>query len=104
MGANFQITLNGAATVTRVVRRTAPIALPVVNAPPPPAGARSVTITSTGQSVGDFSTVRDLTLTGGMGHEHFGALTIAMHAFRVLAHDHFYRGPAGERGTVDRIP
>src|SRR5688572_25389372 len=64
---NFQITLNGGASLSRVVRRTNAVLLPVMNAPPPPSGSRAVTITSAGQSVGDFSTLRDLTLNGGMG-------------------------------------
>jgi RHS repeat-associated protein len=64
---SFQITLNGGANVARVVRRTNPIALPIVAAPPAPPGTRSVTISAVGQSVGDFATLRHLTLNGGTG-------------------------------------
>lgn len=62
-----QVTLNGGARLGHVVRRTDPKALPVVDAPPPPAGTRSVTLNSAGQSPGDFATLRHLTLNGNAG-------------------------------------
>src|SRR5688572_26202497 len=65
--SNFQITLNGSAKLGRVVRRTDAIALPLGNSPPQPTGTRSVTLTNTTESAGDFATLRNLTLSGGVG-------------------------------------
>ena len=50
-----------------VVRRTDPVALPTVNAPVAPTGTRSVYLSNPSQSVGDWATVRDLTLQSGVG-------------------------------------
>jgi MBG domain-containing protein len=61
------ITLNGGSALRHVVRRTDPVALPAVPAPPPPTGTRDVVLSSPGQSPGDFATVRNLTLNGGVG-------------------------------------
>ena len=65
--AGYQITLNGGATLGHVVRKVDPTALPEVNAPMPPKGKRTVVLSSAGQTVGDFSTVRDLTVNGNLG-------------------------------------
>jgi hypothetical protein len=65
--SNYQVTLNGTAQLGRLVTRTDPVAMPTVAAPPAPAGTRDVTLSSQGQGVGDFSTVRDLTLNGNVG-------------------------------------
>ena len=65
--SNYQVTLNGGARLRHIVRRTNPVALPPVMAPPQPAGIRSVVITSAGQSPGDFSTLRSLTLNAQVG-------------------------------------
>jgi predicted extracellular nuclease len=65
--ANYTITLNGGATLRHVVRRTDVIDLPTVTAPPAPAGTRDVTLNSAGQSAGDFTTLRNLTLNGNAG-------------------------------------
>jgi len=62
-----QITLTGNARLGHVVRRTDPLSLPTVAAPPSPAGTRTVALNSPGQSPGDFATVRHLTLNGGVG-------------------------------------
>jgi rhamnogalacturonan endolyase len=64
---NYTITLNGNALLRHLVRRTDPTALPVVNAPPKPTGTRDVAINSSGQSAGNFATVRNLTLNGNVG-------------------------------------
>lgn len=64
---NYSVTLNGGAVVRYVVRRVDPIAMPVVTAPPSPAGTRNVAINSTSQSIGDFGTLRNLTLSGNAG-------------------------------------
>lgn len=64
---NYTVTLNGNALLRHVVRRVDPIALPVVDAPPSPAGTVDVTLNDAGQNVGDWSSVRNLTLNGGAG-------------------------------------
>jgi predicted extracellular nuclease len=61
------ITLNGGAVLRHVVRRTDALSLPVVAAPPAPAGTRNVSLNSAGQSPGDFATLRNLTLNGNAG-------------------------------------
>jgi DNA/RNA endonuclease G (NUC1) len=65
--SNYTITLNGNALLRYLVRRTDPIALPVVIAPPKPTGTRDVAINSSGQSAGSFATLRNLTLNGNVG-------------------------------------
>ncbi len=64
---NFAITLNGNSTLRHIVRRTEPIAMAVVAAPPAPAGTRNVTLNKASDSPGDFSTLRNLTLNGSAG-------------------------------------
>ena len=64
---NYTVTINSNATLGHVVRRTDPVRLPTVNAPAAPTGVRSVTLNSSGQSVGDWATVRDLTLNAAAG-------------------------------------
>jgi len=61
------ITLNQGAAMRHVVRRTDPLTLAPVVAPPAPAGTRVVSINSVGQSAGDFSTLRNLTLNSNVG-------------------------------------
>ncbi|MES2569380.1 MAG: hypothetical protein V4710_04920, partial [Verrucomicrobiota bacterium] len=65
--SNYTIQLNGGARLGHLMTRTAPVALPAVNAPPAPSGTRNVVISSPGQSVGAWATVRDLTLNGNVG-------------------------------------
>ena len=65
--SNYGVTLNGNAMLGRLVRRTDPLALPTVSAPPAPAGTRNVSIQSAGQSIGDPATLRNLTLNGNAG-------------------------------------
>ncbi|ACB75491.1 rhamnogalacturonan lyase B N-terminal domain-containing protein [Opitutus terrae] len=64
---NYTITLNGNAAVRYIVRRVDPIPLPVVVAPAAPSGTRDVFVNRAGQDVGDFATVRNLTLNGNVG-------------------------------------
>jgi len=64
---DYSIILNGNATLLHVIRRTNPLTMPAVNSPATPAGTRSVTINSSGQSAGDFSTLKNLTLNGNAG-------------------------------------
>jgi hypothetical protein len=63
----YSITLNDNALLRHVVRRIDPIALPVVAAPPAPAGTRIVSLTAAGQSPGDFATLRNLSLNLSAG-------------------------------------
>jgi MBG domain/Hypothetical glycosyl hydrolase family 15/Immunoglobulin domain/HYR domain len=65
--ANHVVTLNGGALLRYLVRRTNPIGLPIVSPPPASAGTRDVVLNSSGQSAGDFATLRDLTLNGNAG-------------------------------------
>src|SRR5262249_52749101 len=64
---NYTVTLNSGTTLGQLVNRTDPISLPTVPAPPAPTGTRSVTLDAPGQSPGDFSTLRNLTLEGNAG-------------------------------------
>ncbi len=63
----YIVTLNSGATLGRLVKRTDPITLESVAAPPASQGTRSVVINSPNQSPGDFATLRDLTLNTGAG-------------------------------------
>ncbi len=65
--ATHRITLNGSARLGRVVRRTDPFALAVIDLPPMPAGVRSAALSRSGQNPGDFATLRNLTLNGDAG-------------------------------------
>lgn len=65
--SNYQITLNSGAEVRYVRRRTDPVALAPVPVPPAPSGTRYVTVNSPGQSVGTWTTVRNLTLNSNVG-------------------------------------
>ncbi len=78
--SSHTITLNGGAVLRHVVRRTDALSLPVVAAPPAPAGTRNVSLNSAGQSPGDSATIRNLTLNGNAGElvvppGTYGALT-----------------------------
>ncbi len=64
---NYQVTLNGNVRLGHVVRRTNAVTIPAVSAPPLPTGTRSIVINSSGQSAGDFATLRHLTLNGNVG-------------------------------------
>src|SRR5205823_702337 len=50
-----------------VINRTDPTPLDPVAAPPKPTGTRDVHLTQAGQSPGDFTTLRDLQLSGNAG-------------------------------------
>ncbi|MFA5058674.1 MAG: Ig-like domain-containing protein, partial [Opitutaceae bacterium] len=65
--SNYQITLNGRATLRHIIRRTDPVVLPVVDVPPRPSGTRNVVIQVSRQSPGDFVTIRNLTLNEKTG-------------------------------------
>jgi len=62
--ANYWVTLNGNSLLRYFVRRVDAIDLPVVATPPAPAGSRNVSLNKTTDPVGDWSTLRNLTLNG----------------------------------------
>ncbi len=65
--SDYTVTLNGNSVVRYIVRRVDPIPLPAVAAPQAPAGTRDVNVNNAGQNVGDFATIRNLTLNGNAG-------------------------------------
>jgi hypothetical protein len=65
--SGHRVTLNSGATLGHLVTRTDPITMASVPAPPAPTGTRDVTLNSPGQSVGDFATLRNLTLNSNVG-------------------------------------
>jgi hypothetical protein len=58
----YTITLNGGVSGDHIQTRTDAVTLPSVVAPPTPTGMRTVSLTSSGQSAGDFATLRNLTV------------------------------------------
>ncbi|HWA86751.1 MAG TPA: HYR domain-containing protein [Opitutus sp.] len=66
--SNYTITLNGGASLGRLVRRVDPVALPIVAAPANPTGSRSVTMNKSTDAIGAWATVRNLTLNGNVGN------------------------------------
>lgn len=64
--SNYTITLNSAASLRHVVRRTNPVSLPSVGTIPAPGGTASVTVNSAGQSI-NWGTLQNLTLNGNVG-------------------------------------
>ena len=65
--SDYQVTLNGGASLNRVIRRTDPVSLVPVAAPPQPTGTQNVSLNKAGQSVGTWAQLRNLTLNGSMG-------------------------------------
>jgi hypothetical protein len=65
--SNYMVTLNRNTTLGHVVRRTDPVSLPTVGAPTTPTGTRSVTLNNAGDPIGDWATVRNLTLNSNVG-------------------------------------
>ena len=65
---NYSVTLNGTSHIGNLKTRTDAIPIPTVTSPPQPNGSRNVTINNSGQRIGDFSTVRNLTLNSSAGH------------------------------------
>jgi rhamnogalacturonan endolyase len=64
---NYGITLNGGAVLRHAVRRVNALTLPVVGAVPQPAGTRYVYLNTETDPIGDFATLRNLTLNGTIG-------------------------------------
>ena len=63
----YSVTISNNAVLRHVITRTNPITLAPVNAPPPPAGARDVSLSKAGESIGDPATLRHLSLSGKAG-------------------------------------
>jgi RHS repeat-associated protein len=66
--SNYQITGTGHFSLRHIVLRTNAVAMPVVAAPPLPAGTRDVALSSSGANPGSFSTIRNLTVSGAAGN------------------------------------
>lgn len=64
---NYTVRIQANVALDKLVTRTDPIALETIDAPPLPTGTRSVVISSSTDSPGDYSTVRDLDLHVGVG-------------------------------------
>jgi Beta-1,4-xylanase len=64
---NYTILFKGAAQILWAITRTDPVHLPVVNVPPTPTGTADVVIRLAGQTISDFSTLRNLTLLSDVG-------------------------------------
>lgn len=65
--SNYSVTLNGNALIGRLVRRTDAVTLPTVSTPPASTGTRNVRINQASDSIGNFATLRDLTISGNVG-------------------------------------
>ncbi len=96
--SNYQVILNGNSVRLGHLRtRTNPVTLPTVPAVPSPTGTRTVTITSPGQSVGSFSTLKNLTLNGNVGQYTIPAGTYG--DFTAIAGSGFTLGVSGATQT-----
>ena len=89
--SDYTVTLSGNAVVRYIVRRVDPVAMPVVATPATPSGTRDVAINSRRDSVGDFATVRNLSVGGNAGDVAvpagaYGRLTANGHAAFVFGH------------------
>jgi pectate lyase len=65
--SNHTVTLGGGTVLRQLVRRIDASDLPLVVAPPVPAGTRDVVLSNSRQSIGNLATLRNLTLNGGAG-------------------------------------
>jgi cytoskeletal protein CcmA (bactofilin family) len=64
---NYTVTLNGNSQLGYLRTRTDPVSMASVAAPPSPTGTRDVSLNKSSEPVGDFSSVRNLTLNGNVG-------------------------------------
>lgn len=65
---NYTIGLNSGATVGRIIRRSDPLTLPLIESYRTPTGNRWVTVNSNGQSVGNWNKLAGLTLNSNTGN------------------------------------
>ncbi|MDQ3802896.1 MAG: putative Ig domain-containing protein [Acidobacteriota bacterium] len=63
----YTVNIGGNASLRHLITRTNPVELEQVTAPPAPSGSRDLSVSSEGQPVGDFSTLRNLSLSGKAG-------------------------------------
>lgn len=66
--AGYSIRLDGNLSLRFLRTRTNPVVIPDVPPPPAASGTRSVTLSQSGQSPGNWATLRDLSLSGKAGH------------------------------------
>lgn len=64
---SYSVTLNSGAVVRYLVKQVDPVAMPIVAAPPTPTGTRTVTLNKPSDPIGNFATLRNLTLNGSAG-------------------------------------
>lgn len=64
--ANYVVALNGTPVLRYLLRRIDPLPIPIVPAPPGPDGTGSLVLRSSNFSVGDWTTVRDVSIAGGV--------------------------------------
>ncbi|KAF0092987.1 MAG: repeat-containing protein [Puniceicoccaceae bacterium 5H] len=79
--SDYTFMLNSGARVGHLVSRTDPRDLPLAAAPAQPAGSRRVIVNRAGEAIGDFATLRDLTLNSNAGfyalpHGTYGSMTL----------------------------
>lgn len=72
--SNYTVTLNSGSVLRYAVRRIDALGMPTVSAPPAPTGTRDVTIGGTRSAVGDFTTLRNLTVNNSNG----GGISLAV--------------------------
>jgi hypothetical protein len=65
--SGYNVIINGNVSLRYLRTHTTPSVLPNVAPPPSPTGTRNVTLNQAGQSPGDFTTLRNLTLQGNAG-------------------------------------
>ncbi|MDD4348975.1 MAG: Ig-like domain-containing protein, partial [Opitutales bacterium] len=65
--SGYGVGINQGVSLTNLGNRTDSEPMPAVSAPPSPAGRRKVTIDRSGQSPGDFATLRNLSLNANVG-------------------------------------
>jgi hypothetical protein len=65
--SGYTVTLANNSALGHVIRRTDARPIPTVNAPLPSAGTRTVTLRNPGDEVGDWTTIRNLTIQSGVG-------------------------------------
>jgi RHS repeat-associated protein len=65
--SGYSVSIGANASLRHLITRTNPFELETEAAPPAPPGTRDVSITKEGEAVGEFSTLRDLSLSGKAG-------------------------------------
>lgn len=65
--AGYSVTIGGNSTLRHLITRTDPIQLEDIADPPAPSGMRDVSLNNANDSAGDWTTVRNLTVSGHAG-------------------------------------